>query len=99
MPSSSEGSPVPDIGRPKTFQETWPTICVDNRSRCRLYLLAEMLSPRPWVDGRKVGKMGEGLSASGPGSPTGASREAETVVPRHEPVTRPWLGNAAGLPS
>lgn len=44
--------------------------------------------------------MGEGLSAPGPGSPTGAADgEAGTVVPGHEPVTRPRLGDAAALPS
>jgi hypothetical protein len=40
--------------------------------------------------------MGDGLSATGPGSPPGAANgEPGTVVPDHEPVTRPRLGNAA----
>jgi hypothetical protein len=40
--------------------------------------------------------MGDGLSATGPGSPAGAANgEPRTVVPDHEPVTRPLLGDAA----
>jgi hypothetical protein len=53
-------------------------------------------SPRPWVDGQKVGHMGDGLSATGPGSMPGAANgESKTVIPDHEPVTRPRLGDAA----
>ena len=40
--------------------------------------------------------MGDGLSATGPGSPAGAANgEPRTVVPDHEPVTRLRLGDAA----
>ena len=57
-------------------------------------------SPRPWVDGRKVGEVGEGLSAPGPGSSAGgADSKAGTVSPAHEPVTRLRLDDAAGPPS
>ena len=40
--------------------------------------------------------MGDGLSATGPGSPADAANgEPRTVVPDHEPVTRLRLGDAA----
>ena len=49
------------------------------------------------VDGRKVGEVGEGLSAPGPGSPAGgADSKAGTVSPAHGPVTRPGLDDAPG---
>jgi len=39
--------------------------------------------------------MGDGLSATGPGSPAGAAcGNPETVIPDHEPVTRQRLGDA-----
>ena len=41
--------------------------------------------------------MGDGLSATGPGSsPSAANGEPGTVVPDHEPVTRLGLDDAAG---
>lgn len=56
-------------------------------------------SPRPWVGGRKVGEVGEGLSAPGRGSSAGAADgNAGTVSPGHEPVNRA-LDDAAGPPS
>jgi hypothetical protein len=55
-------------------------------------------SPWPWVDGRKVGEVGEEQSAPGPGSSAeGADGRAATVSPGHEPVDR--LDDAAGRPS
>jgi len=52
------------------------------------------------VDGRGVGKVGEGSSASGPGVPGGASDgKAMQAFLGGEPVTRSRLGDAAGSPS